>query len=112
MPSWEGYEDILRQLYSTADPERIIAALDYTFTWNAISQKANEMNLHRQGWSSTKGDSPFDSRGYCSACKKWLPHEEIPDDLRCPRIRDKRKCNRKLRLPLKSKFWETRKQNV
>jgi hypothetical protein len=106
MVEWEGYKEILRQLYATADPSRIIEALNYNFTWKAITQKANEMGLHRQGWPTMKGESPFDSLGYCSACDDWIPHEDIPDDIRCPNIKDNKRCNRKLRLPLKSKFWE------
>jgi hypothetical protein len=110
MPSWTGYKDILRQLYPTADPERIVAALGYRFTWRAIQQKANEMGLERQGWSSFRGESPFDSLGYCRACDRWMPFDEIPDDLRCDKIIDNKKCNNKIRMPLRSKYWAYRDQ--
>ena len=119
MVSWDRYVNTLRQLYPTADEERILEALDYQFSWEAIGQKASELGIIRQGWGVGKrGVSPFHTRAYCKKCGKWVKFEDIPDDDRCPLeidgSRGRTRCNNKLKFTKKTLWWkykEERKKN-
>jgi len=104
----EYVHDIIRRYYPDADKEKIMELLEYNYAWHTIETMASELGVTRIGWGEVikYGESPYKTMGYCSKCREWFKHENIPDDLRCPNDW----CKNKIRLPSPYRFNLRRKK--